>query len=304
MSTIERLDGFGVFAAVVRAGSFTAAARELRVSKSHVSKVVRELEDNLGVRLLNRTTRTQSLTDSGALFHAHCQRVLDEVEAAHQAVSELQGTLSGRMRVSIPMSFGMAHAAPLVAEFMASHPGLEIDLHLSDSRIDIVGEGFDLAVRMGSMPDSSLVAKRLASFKLFVCASPSYLERAGEPITPRDLAKHECLLYALQASASAVWILDGPNGEVSARVSGRYRANNGEALRDAAVAGIGLAFQPDFIIADAVRDGLLIPVLRGWARTRGIWAVYPHGRHVSAKVRAFIDFLAERFRLDAPWKLE
>jgi len=290
-----------IFVEVVRRESFTAAARKLNVSKSHVSKQVDRLEEHLGVRLLERTTRQVSVTELGAIYYEHCRRILEEIDEAERAVTSLQASPVGLLRLSAPLSFGMMYLNEVVLDFIEEWPKLEVDIHYADSRADLIDEGFDVAVRIGVLEDSSLIARRLAPIKLGLVASPEYLERFGRPEHPRELSGHSCLLYSYQATG-ANWRLWGPDGETLVRVEGRVTANNGGALVDAARRGMGIALAPDFIAFDALARGELEFILRPWSpEPLFLSAVYPHRRYLSQKVRLFIDFLAERFGETPPW---
>ena len=290
-----------VFASVVEAHGFSAAARRLRLSKSAVSKRVARLEERLGARLLSRTTRRLGLTGEGAAFHQRALRILADIEEAEQAVSQLHAVPRGTLRVNAPMSFGTLHLAPAMPEFMARYPELGIDIAFNDRLVDLVEEGFDLAIRIAQLPDSTLIARRLAPLRLVVCAAPAYWRRAGVPARPEDLKDHNCLLYSYLLSDDA-WPFTGPDGAFSVKVSGTFMANNGEALRAAAVAGTGVALLPTFIAGPDLRAGRLEAVLGEYEGTgASIFAVYPHTRHLSAKVRAFVDFLAGRFGPEPYW---
>ncbi len=299
---MEDLSAMAVFARVVEMESFSGAARALGLSKSAVSKRVGRLEDRMGLRLLNRTTRRLSLTEAGAAFYEGCRRVVAEAEAAERAVTRLASAPRGRLKVNAPMSFGVRHLAPALPDFMARYPELNVDLTLNDRVVDLVEEGFDVAVRIARLADTSLIARRLAPNRLVLCAAPSYLESHGAPRAVEDLKGHECLLYSYQISGDT-WILRGPGGanglggEQRVRVAGRLRANNGDALLAAALGGLGIAFMPSFICAEDLRAGRLARLLPGWrdAADSMIAAVYPASRNLSPKVRVFVDFLAERF---------
>lgn len=301
---MDRLTGMAVFTAVVDEGGFTAAARRLGLSKSTVSKQVRALEDRLGAQLLVRTTRKLGLTEVGAAFYERAGRILAEAEAAEAAVSRLHDSPRGVLRVTAPVYFGQSHLAAILPEYLARWPEVKIELSLDDRFVDLVEEGFDLAVRIAQLEDSSLVARKLAPTRLRVVAAPAYLERRGRPETPEDLAGHDCLLYAYQPTGD-VWPLVGPDGaETAVKVQGPLRSNSGDALHAAAKAGLGLALLPDFIVASAVRAGELVCVLDGWhGRVTAVYAVYPPARHLSPKVRTFVDHLVERFSGTPPWSL-
>ena len=290
---LDQLQAMAVFARVAETGSFSEAARRLGLSKAAVSKRVARLEARLGVALVNRTTRHLSLTEAGAAFHEPCRQLIADADAAEAAVGHLASAPRGRLRVNAPMSFGQRHLAPAIGAFMRSYPELSVELDLSDRTVDLVEEGYDLAVRIGALPDSSLVARRLAPLHRHLVAAPAYLDRAGRPEHPSDLADHACLRYAYLASGR-VWRLDG--GE-AVTVDGPLTANNGDVLLAAARDGMGIAFLPSFFTGPDLCAGMLERVLPGWTRepAGGIHAVFPPGRARAPKVRAFTDFLAERF---------
>lgn len=298
---MDRLDDMIAFIRVVESRSFTAAAERLGLSKSVVSRRLTELENRLGTRLLNRTTRSLSLTPAGQTFFERARAILDDVEEAEQAVAELGRDPRGLLRVNAPMSFGILHLAPAVAEFMARYPNVELDLELTDRFVDLVEEGWDIAVRIGRLRDSSLIARRLAPSRLVTVASPDYLARWGRPERPEDLSRHECLLYTTPANPS-VWPYRVDGEHRSVRVQGRMRVNNGDAILEAVRAGLGLAVLPTFMIHRDLVSGRLVTVLDAFEVTDvAIHAVWPHHRHLSPKVRAFVDFLAERFGPVPSW---
>jgi DNA-binding transcriptional LysR family regulator len=294
----RHLSDIEIFVRVVQLASFTQAARELGVSKSFASKQVRALEERLGARLLNRTTRTLTPTDAGVAFARRCADLLDEISEAERAIAALQDAPRGTLRLTAPMSFGVRWVAPILAAYGARHPDLHIIADFSDRRADLVEEGLDLAIRVGRMADSSLVARRLAPVVAVTVGSPDYLEQRGFPKHPDDLRDHDCLVYSL-LDAPTSWLLEPVDGgePVRVRVSARMTSNNGDALLEAASAGMGLVSLPDFLVADALRDGRVLRVLPAWCSMRGagVWAVYPHSRHLAAKVRLFVDALAESF---------
>ncbi len=291
----DPLDGISTFAAVVDAASFSGAAKALRRSKAAVSTQVRRLEDRLGVRLLHRTTRRLSLTDEGRAYYEHCRRILDEAKEAEDALDNLTAEPRGLLRVNAPMSFGVLHLGTAVAEFMQVHPDVEIDLVLNDRQVDLVEDGFDMAIRIADLPDSSLIARRLAPCRRVVIASPEYWSRRGRPSHPSELADHEALIYDY-LSEPGVWPFKGPEGPFTVKVSGRLRANNGDALIEAARAGLGIDYSPTFFCCNDLTHGALETALADFeADPIAIYAVYPHRRHLSTRVRAFVDFLADRF---------
>lgn len=295
---MQDLSGIAVFAAVVEEGSFTAAAEKLGQSKSSVSKQVTKLEHRLKAQLLARTTRRLSLTEVGQAFYERCRRIIAEAEEAEIAVTRLQDVPRGRLKVSAPLSFGISHLANALPDFMAAHADLTVDIDFSDRRVDIVEEGFDLAIRIGRLEDSSLIAKRIAATRRPILASPDYWKRHGTPARPEDLAEHNCLTYTY-LNAPNTWVFKDPSDPktpISVRIAGSLTSNNGNILAQAAVQGLGIVLTPTFICADAIRSGALTPALDAFeAEPIGIHAVYPPNRHLSAKVRVFIDFLAARF---------
>ncbi len=299
--TLEPLSEMALFARLVDAGSLTAAARQLGRSKSAVSKQLARLEDRLGARLLNRTTRRQALTEVGRVFYEHCARLLVEAEAAAASVANLQAAPRGLLKVNSPMSFGVLHLAPAIPEFLARYPEMQIEMALNDRVVDLLDEGYDVGVRIGRLPDSSLVARRLAPSRRVVCGAPAYFARHGRPLRPADLKQHACLRYT-NLPLGEEWRFSGPPLVETVRIAGPFAANNGEALREAALAGLGLIMAPTFIVGPDLLAGRLETVLTDYGDDAGaVFAVYPHKRHLSAKVRAFIDFLAERFGPEPYW---
>jgi DNA-binding transcriptional LysR family regulator len=298
---MSRISAITAFTKVVSTGSFTTAAAELDVSKSHVSKRVAELEDRLGVRLLNRTTRSLALTEVGATFYDRCLRILADLEEAERSVMELQTTPAGTLRLSAPMTFGARYLAPLLSEFMTLHASLLLDADFSDRYVDLIDEGYDLALRISSaLPDSTLVARKLARTEGVVAASPGFLERYGAPSHPRDLRDLPVCRYSLTANETS-WTFERGDERVTVRIDGRVRANNGEVLVEAACHGLGVVAAPDFLLARALAEGRLVRILEEWGQADfALWAVYPHNRHLSAKVRLLVDFLAARLSPE-PW---
>jgi len=291
-----------VFAQVVDSRSFSAAAVRLGLSKSAVSKQIAKLEDRLGARLLNRTTRTLSPTDAGQDFYEHCVRVAREVEDAERAISHLSTEPRGLLRLNAPASFGRDYIAPLVPEMLVRWPELRIDAVFDDHFVDVVAQGFDLVIRVTKLQDSSLVARRLAHCQRLVCAAPAYLERHGVPKTPADLAQHDCVLYSYAADQGE-WQFVGPDGRLeSVRVDGRLRVNSAEVMMAALRAGVALAMPPDFLVGPDIAAGRLVPLLTEYENPFGaIYAVWPHNRNLAPKVRAVVDFLVERFAVEPIW---
>lgn len=299
---IDNLADLAIFAKVVELNSFSDAARSLKLSKSAVSKQVARLEERLGAQLLQRTTRRLVLTETGKIVLTHAQRVLAEADAAEIAVQSLYSAPRGRLRVNLPLSFGIGHIAPLMPDFLALCPELHVDLSFSDRQIDLLEEDVDLAIRIGDLRDSSLVARRLAPARTVFCTAPSYLRKAGVPLKPGDLRQHECLIYSYLAAPEDWPVIDDSGAPGTVRVSGRLHANNGDVLRLAALAGHGIARLPSFIVGADLAAGSLVPVLEAFTPPPlGIYAVYPAQRYLTPKVRAFIDFLAERFGTRPPW---
>lgn len=300
---MDHLADLAVFARVVELESFSAAAEALALSKSAVSKQVSRLEQRLGAQLLQRTTRKLSLTETGRIVLDHAQRVLQEAEAAETAVQNLQALPRGLLRVNLPMSFGLAYVAPLLPELLALCPELRVDLTFNDRTIDLLEEEVDVAIRIGAnLTDSTLTARRLAPVRPITCASESYLRKAGVPLKPDDLRQHECLLYKYLPEPG-IWRYEGPGGPYAVKVSGRLTTNNGDSLRDAAIAGHGIARLPSFIVGPDIAGKRLVPLLESYEPAPfGIFAVYPAQRYLTPKVRAFIDFFAGKFGPEPPWE--
>lgn len=299
---LDRVTSMQVFVRVAGLGSFSAAARALHLSQTMVTKHVAALEERLGVKLLHRSTRKLTLTEGGRNYLAACERILAEIEEAEASASLERIEPRGVLRLNVPLTFGFRHIAPAIPEFTRLHPAVSFDLGLADRYVDLIEEGWDLAIRIGRLKDSSLVARRLAPCRTVVCAAPSYLKEHGIPQTLDDLARHNCLGYTLPSAIGANRWTFGPEGEIVVPVQGNLRANNGDALLAAAVAGQGLIYQPTFIVGDSLRDGSLVPVLGGYPTYQpGIHAVLPSARQAPAKVRAFIAFLAARFAPEPDW---
>ena len=290
-----------VFSKVVAAGSLSAAARELGLSPALISRRLAGLEARLGVRLINRTTRSLRLTDEGAGYYDTCTRVLAEIEEADAAVSAGRVEPQGALKVAMPASFGHQHLAPLIPEFASRYPQVRLALSLSDRNVNVIDEGFDLAIRIAHLEDSSLAARRLAPNRRVVCASPAYLERHGTPRTPQDLAQHNCLTANDFVMS---WDYKEPDGRPgSVRVSGRYACDNWEVLREWALAGMGVALKSTWDVHRHLEDGSLVCVCPGYTfgSDVAIYAVYPHRRFLPAKTRVFIEFLAASFGPEPYW---
>lgn len=296
---MSRLIEVEAFVAVVAEGSFVGAAERLEVSASYVSKLVSRLEARLGTRLLSRSTRSLSLTEPGRRLHADCAEALGLVEAAEDALLERRAIPAGTLRVTLPTSIGQVWLSRAVAEFMAAWPAVALDALYTDRTVDLIAEGFDVAVRAGDLPDSALVARRLATARRRVVASPAYLARRGRPETVDALRDHPCLLYT-GARAPSTWTLARGDEVCAVTVSGPMAANSGVVLADAARCGVGLAFLPDFHTARYLADGALVDALPGWGTDVPVHAVYPGARLRAPKVRVFVDAIAEALAA-APW---
>ncbi|GLO14795.1 LysR family transcriptional regulator [Pseudomonas putida] len=282
-----------IFAQVMEAGSFTAAADRLGMSKQSVSRRLMQLEERLGVRLLNRSTRRLDATPLGQHYYQSALRLLGEVQQVEHDISGQAQALRGTLRLSAPLSFAMAHLGCLLTEFLQLHPQVDVEVDLSDRAVDLIGEGYDLALRIGALEDSSLIARRIASVERVYCASPDYLQARGVPTAPDELAGHDCLPYG--HSRQVQWQFRQGGKAQAIQVAGRMRANNGELLRDAAIAGMGVTYLPTFIVGQALADGRLLSVLETWTPpSLQLSAVYPQHRQVARPVQGFVDFLRER----------
>ena len=298
MHDLERM---AIFARVVEARSFSEAARRLRISKGAVSKAVAQLEQSMGARLLNRTTRSMSPTEAGTAFYEHCARIVEEHDQARLAMGRLHAEPRGLLRVSAPVAFGTLHIAPALPEFLARYPEVRIDMAIGDRFVDLAEEGFDVAIRITREPAPNLVARRLAPVNRKIVATPGYFRRHGVPRKPAELAKHNCLTYT-HFNPGDVWRLRGPHGDISVPISGNLRLNDDEALTAAVMGGLGVALLPTFLIGRALHDGKLKAVLSTYVPSeRHIFAVYLPTRHVTASLRAFIDFLVKRFSPRPYW---
>lgn len=295
MNSLADLD---IFARVVTAGSMSAAGRELGYSPAVISKRIRRLEERLGTRLLQRTTRQIALTEAGQGFYERVVAILASAEEAEAWVSRRSSVARGILKVSAPTSFGRLHVAPHLRGFLDSHPDLTVDLELSDAFVDIVGDGFDVAIRIAELQDSSLVARRLAPNHRVLCASPGYLAARGTPRDLQDLGRHRLLAHNADQ-----WRLEGPEGPVTVRLESPLKTNSSEVVREAVIAGVGIALRSTWDVGPELRTGALQRVLPGYggARKAAIHAVYPSRRHLAQKVRVFIDRLAELYGPTPPW---
>jgi DNA-binding transcriptional LysR family regulator len=298
--TMDKFREMQAFAAVVDAGSFVKAADGLGQSKAAVSRYVGDLESRLGVRLLHRTTRRLSLTEEGKVFHARCKDLLAVVDEAEAEVTARTGEAVGQLKVNVPVSFGLRHLSHLWAEFMTLHPKVTLDVTLTDRVVDLLDEGYDLAVRIARLPSSSLVSRQLSSTRLILCASPTYVNRHGAPTDVSELASHAVIAYTL-LSMGDHWQFDGPDGPATVTVVPRLRANSGETCVAAALQHQGIVLQPSFLIGTHLKSGALVELLPQFRSIElGIYAVYPTRKHVTPKVRLLIEFLVDAFRMQ-PW---
>jgi len=293
---MDRLTEMEAFATVVDQGGFTDAAKKLGISKSAVSKHVSSLEARLGARLLNRTTRRVSPTEIGLAYYDRARRVLNDAGEADALVTSMQAAPSGLLRISVATDFGVNHLSPILGDFLGEYPDITVNMVLNNRYVELISEGFDMAVRIGELEDSTLRARKLTETTRRMIASPSYLQRFGRPQRIDDLNSHKLLHYANSAN-SAVWRLTAPSGEKrQVRTSGWLTVNDGQSLLNACISGLGIAYLPSFLFAEAMAEGKVEEVMPGLpVETQGIYAVYPPGRFTQPKVRAFIDFLVQAF---------
>ena len=288
---MDLLGSMKTYVAVVDSGSFASAAMRLDVSRAMVSKQVQKLEEHLGTRLLNRTTRRLSLTETGRAFYERSVQILGDVNEAEQIAGQMTTLPRGVLRVTIPLSYGQHRLGSIIGAYTQAYPQVQLDIALSDRKVDLVEEGFDVAIRIGALPQSDLIARKLGIAHSIVCASPAYLAAHGTPQAPGELGQHACLSYSL-SGGGADWRLESANEQVIVPVTGPMKADNGDIIRLAAVAGAGIALQPHFIVGEDIAAGRLVQVLPAWQSAEmGIYAVYPSRKHLSAKVRTFVDFL-------------
>jgi DNA-binding transcriptional LysR family regulator len=297
---MDRLLSMTVFARAVELGSFSAAGEAMHMSSQLVGKHVQALEHHLGVRLLNRTTRRHRLTEVGASYYERVKVILAEVEAAEGLAAETRAVPRGRLRVNAPVTFGMHALAPRLPEYLLANPEVTVDLSLSNGYVDAIDEGFDIVFRIGELADSSLIARELAPYQLVLCAAPGYLERHPPLATPFDLSQHECLGFS-HTELRTHWTLDGPGGRVTVPVSGRFMANNGEAMLAIATAGMGIMLQPLELVRPELENGRLVRVLPAYsAPVRPMHILYAPDRRLTPKLRSFIDFTVAVFGREAP----
>ena len=299
---MDRFENMQSFIRVVETGSISGAADRLGIAKSAVSRRLKELEAHLGVELFHRTTRRMNLTDSGRAFYHQAVRILDDLMEAELATSQAHGELQGSLKIALPLSFGLLHLGPAISAFLQAHPQIEFDLDFNDREVDLIQEGFDLAIRIASLADSSFIARRLAPIQTVMCASPAYLKRRGAPASPTELIDHQCLVYSLIRDFETWNLYDSKNTLLAAKLRPYLKSSNGEFLRDAAIDGLGIVLIPSFLVYKEIERGDLIPLLTEYKqRQLAAYAVYPQTRHLSQRVRAFVDFLIQRFEGTPYW---
>lgn len=303
---MDRFAALNAFMAVVEHGGFAPAARRLDLAPSSLTRQLNSLEDSLGTRLLNRSTRTVTLTEAGQQYYDDARRILEELDNADRAVSELAGPPSGLLRVSLPVAFGRLHVAPALPAFLRQFPGMRLEIQLSDTAANLVEDRFDVAIRLGALASQNLVARKLAPHRRVICASPDYLGEHGAPAHPADLTRHNCLLFDY-ATATSTWTLQRASKTEKVQVSGTLRANGSELLREAAIGGAGLLMMPTWLVGEDLAAGRLVQVLEEWSPSLGtdsgaIWAVYLQNRRGSKKLAAFLDFLVHHFGTPPYWE--
>lgn len=280
-------EGISEFVNVAETESFTKASKKLAISTAQVSRQVNALEQRLNIKLLYRTTRKVSLTEEGRVFYQHCRGVLDGLDAAERAITNLQSTPQGKIKLTAPVTYGEQHILPLINDFMKQYTDIEVTAYLSNQQLDLVDESFDLAIRLGNLSDSSMMAKKLTERTNYVCASPAYLEKYGIPHSLSELNKHNCLL-----GTRDYWHFSNAGKEKNIRVAGKLRCNSGFGLVDAALKGLGIVQLPDYYIKEHLINGTLISLLDNYkAPDESIWAIYPQNRHLSPKIRLLVDYL-------------
>ena len=286
-------DGISEFVYVAENESFTQASKKMAISTAQVSRQISALEKRLSVKLFYRTTRKVSLTEEGRVFYQHCRSVLDGLDEAERAITNLQSTPQGKIKMTAPVTYGEQQVLPLVTNFMVEYSGVEVVAHLSNRQIDLVEEGYDLAIRLGKLADSSMMAKKLGNRTSFVCASPAYLKKYGIPHSLSELNQHSCLLGTLD-----YWHFMESGKQKNIRVTGRLRYNSGYGLADAALKGLGIIQLPDYYVQPYLKSGELVTLLDHYIKpAEGIWAIYPQNRHLSPKIRLLVDYLAKRLAM-------
>ena len=301
---MDRFENMTTFIRVVEAGSITGAAERLGAAKSAVSRRLKGLEAHLGVELFHRTTRRMNLTETGRDFYHQSVRILEDVLEAELSTSQAHGTLKGSLKVALPSSFGLMHMGPAINEFLHEHPEVEFDLDFNDREVDLMQEGFDLAIRIANLPDSSLIARRLAPIRAVICASPGYLEKMGVPQSLDELINHRCLVYSLLPDFEHWHLVSEEGGVVKTKIHPYLKSTTGEFLRDAAVKGQGIILVPSFIAYKEIERGELVQLFTEYKPPQiDAFAIYPQTRHLSKRVRTFVDFLVKRFEGTPYWDL-
>ncbi|EKN4115351.1 LysR family transcriptional regulator [Yersinia enterocolitica] len=291
-----------IFIAVVDAGSFSGAAIKLNMTKSAVSKRISQFEDELGVRLLYRTTRSLSLTEAGLKYYDYARTALQLAKEGEDAITQMQDTPQGVLRISVPMAFGRLHISPLIPGFLSQNPGVEINMVMDDRVVNLVEGGFDMGIRIGQLADSAMIARPLSPCSSVLCASPAYLQRHGTPLLPNELREHNCLFYSYFLGGTE-WIFNGKEGGSRFLPKGNYQVNNSEALYDALLAGLGICQMPKFIVGPALADGRLLSILPNYLLPKhSIYAIYPQRLHIPAKMRAFLDYLLVQFGANSAYR--
>lgn len=300
---MSHFDEIQAFIQIVEHGSITAAAERLMLAKSAVSRRLSDLEARLGVELFHRTTRKLTLTDSGRGFYEQTRRIMSDLAEAEDGVRQAHHELRGPVKIAMPLTFGLRHLGPAINDFMCRHPQIQFDIDFNDRQIDMIQEGYDLAIRIAELEDSSLIARRIAKVSFVVCASPQYLKENGTPQSPEGLHQHRCLSYSYLDNPDTWSFRDLSGGTYRVRIQAALRSNNGDYLTDAAIAGHGIVRQPRFIAYQAIQRGDLIPILTDYSITSmNAYAVYPQTRHLSQRVRALVDYLVERYAGTPYWE--
>jgi DNA-binding transcriptional LysR family regulator len=301
---MDRLYCMKVFVEVVTTGSFSEAARKLRLSKASTSKYISALEEHLKVQLLHRTTRKISLTQEGSIFLEHSRRILEDVAEAEESLSDTNQAPRGLLRVNAPLTFSLLHLKNLLPDFLSRYPDLMLDLEMDDRRVDVVSEGYDVVLRIGNLSDSSLVARKIAPCSLVAVASPQYLKKHGTPKKPEDLKNHSTIIYSYSSNRTGWQFLDKQGNAQQVEIEGRLWLNNGEVIRHMAKEGFGIAVLPTFIVGASLQNGSLVRILENYTvPSINIYAVYPERRYLSGKVRVFIDYLLEKLGPEPYWDL-
>ena len=303
-SLMDRFDNLEAFIKIVETGSISAAAERLNVAKSAVSRRLKELESHLGAELFHRTTRRMNLTDTGRTFYQQSVRIIEDLLEAELAAAQVHGELRGNIKIALPLSFGQLHLGPAINDFLQQHPQVEFDLDFNDRQVDVMQEGFDLAIRIAALADSSLIARRLVRINHALCASPEYLQQHGTPHTPEDLTQHQCLVYSLLQDYQSWIFADKNNQDIKIKINPCLKASAGEFLRDAAINGQGIVYLPTFIVYKELERGALQTLLTDYQTWHlDAYALYPQTRHLSQRVRTFVDFLVKRFEGTPYWDL-